>query len=234
MNESDICQCNSDSFATLTMWCDKCDDEYYGNIGCIASEGCNYYYDNDRLDCNECKSDYFSYTKGQCLPCSEEIEYCNKCHYDNSTEKLICDSCRNNSLHLSLNKETNKCEFKNCEEYPEIAPGCIICDDKLEEYKSKNKCQSCKIGYFKTKDDSCIYCRSEKYGGPACFECDYKKNDILQETENIKCIFCPNRYHALSSDGKCYDCRLHLSFGCEKCKFTKNEIDNTEKLVCIE
>ena len=235
INNNNICECNSDSFGTFNEWCDKCDDKDYGNPGCVASEGCIYYHSDDRLDCNKCKSDYFSYTKGQCFPCSEEIENCNQCHYDNLTEKLICDNCRDDDIkHNFLNKEKNKCEFKHCEEYIEIAPGCLICDDKLEEYKSQNKCQSCKMGYFKTKNDSCIYCRSEKYGGPYCFECEYEKDENLHETENIKCKLCPSYYHALNSDGKCYSCRTFNSYGCELCTFEKNEFDNTEKLVCLK
>ena len=54
---------------------------------------------------------------------------------------------------------------------------------KNEEYKLKGKCQTCKLGYFKTKDESCIYCRSEKYGGSECDKCGYAKNgeDIICE-----------------------------------------------------
>ena len=66
---------------------------------------------------------------------------------------------------------------------------------------------------------------------PACLECEYEKDENNQETENIKCKAC-NYYQALSSDGKCYDCKFDVSDGCQECKFIKNEIDNSEKLMC--
>ena len=228
-----ICECNSDSFDRYNQkkLCYKCDDRDYGNPGCEASEGCQYYIPNSRLDCNKCKSNYFSYTKGQCYSCSNEIPNCNKCHYDNSTEKLVCDNCRDDDFHYFLNRESNTCELNDCEEYPEISPGCIICNDKLDIYKPQKRCQSCKLGYFQIKDGSCVFCRSEKYGGPACLECGYEKDENNQETEKIKCKAC-NYYQALSSDGKCYDCKFDVSDGCQECKFIKNEIDNSEKLMC--
>ena len=164
---------------------------------------------------------------------------------------LKCDNCIGI---FRLNEEKNKCEIDECQEYPEIASGCIICKDKLNEYKSKNKCQSCKYGYFKTKNETCIYCRSEKYGGPGCYECGYEEDENGKETENIICKDCfsidiyesyyyyyyyhyyDNFYNyfinsALSSEGKCY--YYNSSFeSCLKYEFIKDN-KNIEKLKCI-
>ena len=43
-----ICECNSDSFDRYNekQLCYKCDDRNYGNPGCEASEGCQYYIPN--------------------------------------------------------------------------------------------------------------------------------------------------------------------------------------------
>ena len=90
----------------------------------------------------------------------------------------ICFSSEDNNY--ILKSEKDQCLLNNCEEYPEISPGCIICEDKLNEYKKNNKCQMCKYRYFKTKEEKCIYCASEKYGGPACKKCGYDK-----DTDNI-------------------------------------------------
>ena len=89
--------------------------------------------------------------------------------------------------------------MKECEEYPEISPGCVICKDKLDEYKEKNKCQKCKYGYFKTKDEKCVYCRSEQYGGPGCDECGYQLDENGIETDNIICKGCYPNYLNFSS-----------------------------------
>ena len=248
LNSSNICNCDFDSFGKYNKWCYKCDDKKEGNPGCLASKGCNYTHSNDELDCNECKEGYFKYTIGQCYYCGNEISNCDKCHYDKG---LKCDNCIGI---FRLNEEKNKCEIDECQEYPEIAPGCIICKDKLNEYKSKNKCQSCKYGYFKTKNETCIYCRSEKYGGPGCYECGYEEDENGKETENIICKDCFSidiyelyyyyyYYHyydnfcnyfinsALSSEGKCY--YYNSSFeSCLKYEFIKDN-KNIEKLKCI-
>ena len=185
---NNICSCNHDSFSKDSKWCYKCNDPKHGNPGCEESEGCEYILDNDQLNCNKCKDGYFSYTEGQCFLCSSIIPNCNKCHYDVTNEKLICDSCISD-IYI-LNTEENICQLNDCEEYPEISPGCIICKDKLNEYKEIKKCQRCKYGYFKTKDEKCVYCRSEQFGGPGCDECGYEKNENGIETDNIICKEC--------------------------------------------
>jgi len=167
LNGIQICECNSDSFGVRDLFCYKCDDENKGNPGCVSSEGCEYKIINNQLNCNKCKSNYFEYTKGQCFSCSNEIEFCNKCKLDEN-DKFICEDCIDNFIY---NKYEEKCEL-NCEEYSDIEPGCIICN---EEYKSKRRCQLCKPGYFKTENESCIYCRDEKYGINECNKCEKMK-----------------------------------------------------------
>ena len=200
-NEVQICEYNSDSFGVRNLFCYKCDDENNGNLGCVSSEGCDNYYE---------------FTKGQCFPCSNEIDFCNKCK-PGENDSFICENCIDNFIY---NKYEKRCEL-NCEEYSNIEPGCIICN---EEYKSKRKCQACKPGYFKTESESCIYCRDEKYGGPACNICG--KN----ESNNIVCVNCIGKDKALNSKGKCYNCREQLFNECDRCKFISN--GNNEKLVC--
>ena len=255
---SNHCSCNSDSFSKNTYSCYKCTDEKQGNPGCEASEGCTYVVSNDQLNCNKCKDGYFEFTEGQCFLCSNELSNCDKCHYDSNKNKLICDNCLNDIY--SLNSD-NQCKLNDCNEYPDISPGCIICKDKLNDYLKNNKCQTCKYGYFKTKDEKCIYCKSELYGGPACFECGYKENENGEETDNIICKKCysnPYSYYMyneyyyydddyyygiqplinsnyeplISSDGKCYDCHMEFSELCDKCEFVKNN-DGKENLKCV-
>ena len=156
------------------------------------------------------------------------------------SQYLKCDNCIG---FYSPNENGTFCQLDECEEYPEIAPGCIICKNKLNEYKNSKKCQSCKYGYFKTKEDLCVYCRSEAYGGPSCYECGYEENEKGEETNNIICKDCYsyddyysfNYYETssnfktftttLSPEGKCYNCQNYLSDLCLKCEFKT-------KLVC--
>ena len=239
LNSDGICEINLGYFIKNNKLY-KCDDEKEGNSGCVAEKGCNYI--NNKLNCNECKEGYYQYTDGRCLPCNIQIPNCEKCHFNEEEVNLKCDNC--NILYSLSN---NKCNLKECNEYPDISPGCIICKDKLNEYKSNNKCQSCDYGYFKTKDEKCVYCRSEKYGGPGCYECGYEnKNGV--ETNNIICKNCFSLenyfqdYYSdiseyvqkdyfdttiLSPNGKCYNYRFDLK---EKC--LKYEYDNNNNLVC--
>ena len=244
------CSCNSDSFSKDTNWCYKCNDFKQGNPGCDESFGCTYYSANQELDCNKCKEGYFEATQGQCLLCSSLSPNCYACQYNNVNEALTCDNCINNIYRLN---EENKCELNECEEYSEISPGCIICKEKLEEYKTNKKCQRCKYGYFKTKDEKCIYCNSEKNGGHACSECQYEKDKNGKDTDNIICKECypsnsyfgylfedyydkDDRYNSnqilLSSQGKCYDCQVLFSDKCNKCDITKNK-EGKESLQCV-
>ena len=241
LNSSGICECYSDSFGKYNEWCYKCDDSKYGNPGCVAKKGCNYIHSNDELDCNECKEGYFEYTRGQCFSCSGEIKNCDKCHFDT---ELKCDNCIGI---YSLSDKKDKCEIDECKEYPEISAGCIICKDKLDEYRKNKKCESCRYGYFKTKEETCVLCGSEKYGGPACYECGYEEDEDGNETDNIICKDCYtyeryfdhyyyssyfNTFHfILASNGKCYNCMDYLPESCLKCELIKDNV-NKDIFIC--
>ena len=203
-------------------WCYECDHSTKGNPGCIASKGCNYTASNDELDCAECNPGYYLLEK-QCIKCSIGLEYCSECHFDN---EFKCDKCKNNYF---LNN-SNKCELIRYDEYPEITPGCINTNKNITLYKSKNICLYCKPGFFKTKDESCFYCKARKNGGPKCDECEYKKKVNGIETEEIICKKC-NNSNLMSSDGKCYNCQDEVGFGCLECGFENN---NIICLVCKE
>ena len=217
-NEKRICECNYDSFGIKNKFCYKCDDENKGNPGCIADEGCEYRPANDQLNCNKCKPDYFEFNKGQCFSCSTEMEFCNKCHLDENSQ-FVCDSCDENFVY---NKIEKKCELI-CKEYPDISPGCIICN---EEYKLRRKCQSCELGYFKAEDDKCVWCRAEKNGGPACNKC---MKD--QTNGNIICKKCEGGDRALNSKGKCNFIPEELKKDCYLVLYKK--VENNEKMVCV-
>ena len=228
LNGNNICECDSDSFGQYNKVCYKCDDRNYGIPGCKKEKGCIYYHSNGQIDCNECKDGFFNYTQGQCYPCSYEIRNCEKCHYDNSNSKVICDKCPEE---YSYNSNEKKCEMKNCEEYPEISEGCIICEEKLEKYLSSKTCQKCKPGYLKTKKGQCLSCKSEETGGLACYKCKYTLNEKGEETEEIRCEYCPKEDHVYTTDGKCYNCKT-ITPNCDVCDLVKNN-DNTEKVECI-
>ena len=219
LNENNsICECDYGCFGINNLSCYKCDDKIKGNSGCLPNEGCTYVPKDSRIICNKCKNNYFEYDKGQCYLCENEIEFCNKCHLDQDN-KLICDECKENFIYDKFEK---RCQL-NCKEYPEISPGCIICN---EEYIFKRKCQACKPGYFKTENESCIYCRTEKYG---ISECDkYIKN----ETGGNR-IFkrFSGKYKIVDSFGKYHILLKELDNNCEIYEFIG--IRENQKLICL-
>ena len=248
-NDDNICECQKDSFGPNDEFCYKCDDKYNGNQGCQIlqdSDSCIYINSNYELDCYKCKEGFYEYTEGQCFSCEDGIENCEKCDFDKVEGEVKCSKCLENYY---LNEEKNICELDECKEYPEISSGCIICNHKLDSYKQTNTCQMCQYGYFMTKDGKCEYCRSDKNGGPSCYECGYEEDENGNETDKIICKNCysaekyyekyPGDYYydyylllketsnsILDGDKKCYSCKI-LSESCLNCEF-----NNEGKLVC--
>ena len=171
-----------------------------------------------------------NYTYKQCLSCSEGNLPCLECHYDIVTNNFICDKC----MDEYIKNEYGMCELIECEEYPEITPGCVICSDKINEYKPLKKCQSCKSGFFKTKDESCAFCKSLKNGGIFCDICEYEKDENGTETNEIKCRYC-NRF-PFNSLGKCNADENDYEIGlkCKDYDFISSEDNSIEKLVCTD
>ena len=211
--------CEDDSFYLYTF-CFKCDDIIFGNPGCLPSSKCNIDTKKNQLNCSQCKEGYFQSSKG-CSPCSMKNIGCKKCS-NSITNDFECDECFEG---YTLNS-SKLCKLMESKEYPEISPGCLICEDKLNEYKSKSKCESCKEGFFKTKEETCIYCKSNAYGGHGCEQCDYFDKEI-------KCIYCPEG-SVLNNNRKCLKCEEELGEGCSNCKYILNEIDGINKLICTE
>ena len=240
------CSCNSDSFSKDNITsCFKCNDLKEGNPVCNESAGCEYSLVNQKITCNKIREGYYERYNGQYSLCSSSITNCGKCHYDN---KVICDECIN-SVYF-LNATENKCILNECDEYPEISPGCIICKDKLKDYKDKKKCQRCKYGYFKTKDEKCVYCSSEKSGGVGCHECGYEGNDIVCKgcysdydlgkiySKDYYCyipIINDTKSHLLSNIGKCYDCNIQFAGTCKECQLANDTgIETLKCISCID
>ncbi|MBO6243530.1 MAG: hypothetical protein J6O41_03055 [Clostridia bacterium] len=222
-----ICDNKCDTYSYFRWsWCYKCNDTYVGNPGCkLVEESCNWNPTNDQLNCKECIDGYFKFTYGQCLSCSALSRPCTKCHKEEGVggedDKYICEDCADGYF---INNE-KKCQIITCDEYPEITKGCVICINKINQYKPYNKCQSCTEDFFKTKDESCVYCKARKNGGPACELCKYEEG-----TDNIICSYCP-KGKVMSKDGKCYDCKEELGDACLSCSFSLDE-DNNEQLKC--
>ena len=213
--------CDDDSFY-LYKSCYKCDDKLFGNPGCLPESRCTFDYDNNHLNCNQCKEGYFLLSSGGCSPCSSKNIGCKKCA-DSNEYNFICDDCLDE---YTLNS-SNLCEPIKIDQYLEIIPGCLINEDNINEYQKESKCQYCKEGFFKTKEETCIYCKSSNYGGHGCEQCAY------DDDNQIKCIYCP-KGNVLDSNGKCLKCKEELGEGCSNCKYILDEEYESNKLICTE
>jgi len=221
-------RCASDYFFNYDLdirGCYKCDDEKGGGqIGCDSKKGCSFNAADNRLYCNVCKPGYFLYD-GECLPCSKIDDNCTECDFNNTENKFICNKCKDNTFYIN---ETDLCNLITYDEYPEVTAGCILPNYNYTIYIENNKCFDCKDGFFKTKEESCIYCKARKNGGPKCDECQYIKDRYGIETNRINCKICQND-NILSPIGrKCYNCEDEVGPGCESCIF-ENE---TERVIC--
>ena len=222
-------KCEFGNFFNSTLenkWCFGCDEPSGGGqIGCNPSYGCSYNYVDKHFYCESCKTGYFNYD-WQCLACSRgKGDYnCLECHFNISENGFKCDKCKEK---MYVNK-TGICDIITYDEYPEVTPGCILPINNYTLYIKNNKCFNCKYGFFKTKDESCIYCKARKNGGPKCDECQYIiKNGF--DTNEINCKICPEG-NMLSSSGRCYNCTDEVGPGCKKCDFE----NGTEKVICLE
>ena len=219
-------ECNTGYFLK-NYQCFKCDNEEHGDINCLTESGCSY-DDFYGFTCNKCKGGYY-FINNKCSSCFENNSGCKKCDYT-YYNGVQCKECMKGYY---LNETTNLCEPNKCEEYPEITPGCLICNDKSIEYLQKSKCQDCKVGYFKTKEESCIYCKARKNGGPGCEICVNNEDINNNQLTGISCFYCPEG-NALNQYGKCFKCKEELGQGCRTCKYIKNENNGSENLKCTE
>ena len=200
--------------------CFKCDDQNGGGqIGCNSTLGCHQNSADEHFYCQQCKDGYFKYN-WQCLPCSSKDGNCTHCHYDTTENKFKCDKCKEK---FYVNKETYLCDIITYDEYPEITPGCILPINNYTLYKENNTCFRCKDGFFKTKDESCIYCKARKNGGPKCKECQYILDAHGIETNKINCKICPEG-NIFTPRGKCYNCFDEVGAGCKECTIENEEI----------
>ena len=228
--QKEICddKCPSDCFFNKYIYnigCYKCDDENNGGqAGCNSTLGCTYNTIDNHLYCNSCKPGYFLFD-WQCLTCSRKDSNCLECDFNITEDKFKCNKCKD---HFYVNK-SGLCDLITYDEYPEVTTGCILPINNYTIYIKNNKCFSCKIGFFKTKEESCIYCKARKNGGPKCDECQYIKENG-NETNRINCKICQNNNMLSPIGRRCYNCEDEVGPGCVRCIF-ENE---TERVICEE
>ena len=230
--QKDICddKCGDDSFFNYDLdiqGCFKCDNETGGGqIGCDPKRGCGYRAVDNHLYCNRCKTGYFLYD-WQCLPCSKKDSNCLECDFNKTEDKFRCFKCRDDIFYIN---KTDLCDVITYNEYPEVTAGCILPINNYTIYKKNNKCFDCKYGFFKTKEESCIYCKARKNGGPKCDECQYIKDKNGNETDSINCKICQNDNMISPIGRRCYNCEDEVGPGCAKCVFE----NVTERVICEE
>ena len=146
--------------------CIKCDDSYYGMVGCAGS--CTFMKELSNVKCQEdsCKTGYYEIVPGYCSICSLIDENCLECDYLKTNSEFKCKKCKehyfpNNDGLCELCEEEDclKCSDKNF---------CIECKEGKTAYPD-GKCylniENCKIGVYSTEKNSsiCIECNRDYY-----------------------------------------------------------------------
>ncbi|KAL4507644.1 hypothetical protein ABPG73_012332 [Tetrahymena malaccensis] len=191
------------------------------------------------VNCSECLSGYYL-TPNQyfCVTCIEDgfykdKRYCKKCHEGckkcSGPDQNQCKECRE-GFYLDLNL-------------------CLKCSE------NSTKCQTCKQGYFLTKNNECIACDGigqQKMGtnciqcNQSCLTCDETDNNKckscrsgLNLTLNKLCIDCNKDGYFISDqniclqcDSRCKQCDGQLSSNCISCKQGKYLNENNECVSC--
>ena len=68
---------------------------------------------------------------------------------NNIINNIACDSNEDETFFFYEN--FNECILNECQEYPEISPGCMICKNHLSEYKKNKTCQRWRYAISKQK-----------------------------------------------------------------------------------
>ena len=201
--------------------CDTCDTGYLlnkYNICLKCPNNCKKCSldENSEIRCDEYKIPLFLNNNNEVDSCIKYIDNCGKCSYSNDKE-LVCDQC----IEDYFKNKNSICE--HCTINEEVGPMCISCTDD-EDLKKKAPCQKC-LGnnYFLTKENTCIFCKSEDYGGLNCGKCGYVE---INGIEKIGCIECNS---GTKVDGKC----INYISGCKKYGSFTNA-SNIIEYGCIE
>lgn len=169
---SDTCAECEDKYFPLysNISCIKCNDEEFGQDGCIGKcDGLNYNkYHNILCEENGCKEGYYN-VDGFCFNCTKGSEHCIKCSYlaplGSSIKRFKCDECEGGQLGIyrisEIDGKCTTCDVPNCNKCHYI-PG-----------SSKSECDVCNKGYYVNSN-----------GG--CSKCEYKRN-----INDGECYYCP-------------------------------------------
>ena len=86
------------------LLCLPCDHKYYGQKGCGGNCDGSKFKDNGLVLCEEdkCKKGYY-YVNGICNECSNIINVCSDCFFDDDNQKPVCNECI--SKEFKLNKD---------------------------------------------------------------------------------------------------------------------------------
>ncbi len=201
--------------------CYKCNDEYYGNIGCIGECDGTDYEIKRKIICEEngCAPNYYN-LQGICYRCDVSNENCIRCSYENQ-QNFKCLECKNKNYVLTKEGLCELCKIDNCVEcHLDINTNEHICDKCDNDY------------YFDPDNGKCHRCGRQLM--------------YINGVYGLSCYFCPN-IHGIrvnrSSPTQNHDCHCKCGnttkepikepykslkefmcpIGCSKCDYNHND-----------
>ena len=237
--------------------CEKCHFTEDGNKECDI---CNYrFYLNPDKVCSRCNM--IPISNGHCRVCSDDLndkpKYCRCYRYSTHKDIYTCIECPENCDKCVYNEKSNKTDCLSCREGYGInsEKNCSKCDEGCRycifDNNLHSACISCFYNFF---DDNCLICpnnceRCTKENNLVkCIQCYYKYTTDLNGNctkcpdgcnsckvyqDNIfVCTSCDEEY-ALNDIGECKHCSNEEDTCGEGCKFCRYN-NLTKKFECLQ
>ena len=230
---SDKCSvCQEKYFLALNgEVCIKCDDSYYGMVGCSGT--CTLIKENANVKCQEdsCKTGYYELAPGYCAICSLTDQNCIECEYLKDKNEFKCQKCKDyyfpNEDGICEECQSEKCKKCSNKDF------CLECDNGFTAYPDGicySNIENCEIGVYSTEKSSpiCTKCNRDYYVDieglcqkceadvflVSCHECHEDNGKIICDkgSVNAGCTY----FSKLSSCDSCS--YINDELRCTKCK----------------
>ena len=206
---SDTCtQCEKKSFPLFNnLACYKCDDEKYGQVGCIGECDSSQYISTKNTICKEYKEGYYN-VDGFCTKCSIGSENCIKCTYEslapNQAKEFKCLDC----LGGLKGKYRVSSDYKTC--ITCYVPYCLKC--YFVEGEMRAECEECIPNYYVNSQGTCSLCTTKNnIKNGYCYFCP-KKSVPNSDKQDCKCnsyYTLKDPYNCINCPENCYDCNYN-------------------------
>ena len=243
--------------------CIKCDDAYYGMVGCSGT--CTLIKENANVKCqeNSCKEGYYELTSGYCAICSLTDGNCIECEYLKDKNEFMCKKC-NDYYYPNEDGICEKCKAEKCKKCSN-KDFCIECDKGYTAYpdgicysnienceigvysteKNSPICTKCNMDYYVDTEGLCKKCETEQFL-VSCHECHEDNGKIICDkgSVNTGCTYFSklsscDRCSYINDELRCTECKEYSNYKYfinknGECKMCDNDAERGYCTVCSD